>query len=315
MKKIFIALAAIATIAACNKAEVLETSEKESIAFTNPFVDNSTKADKAEDPSFNGTAKFEKFQVWGTANGVAIFEGNDVVGEVGTNSVWECTKKQYWVKDVAYKFAAVANGNVTKTENGLPKTVSYTANGTSDLVYAENLGAEGNGIIGQTVGTNSKVAFTFTHLLAKVKFTVETNTTVEGYSYEVTDIKVNNAYASGLYDVTSGVWTPVAGSGQEFGAITVNKDAKIQECEQEKLLIPMTGVTVSYKIALKYGTETIWSEQMTGDKAVSLNTQVLAAANSYNFKITANVGEEIKFTVEENPTWTPSTGGTTVTVQ
>ena len=315
MKKIFIALAALATIAACNKAEVLETPEGEAISFTNPFVDNATKAAKAEDPSFNGTAKFENFQVWGTANGVAIFEENDVTGTVGANSVWECNKKQYWVKDVAYKFAAVANGTVTKLANGLPKTISYAANGTSDLVYAENLGADGNGIIGQTAGSNSKVAFTFTHLLAKVKFTVETNTTVEGYSYEVTDIMIDNAYASGTYDVATKVWTAEEGDGQSFGEITVSKDAKIQECEQEKLLIPLTGVTVSYTIALKYGSETIWSEEMTDDKAVSLSTQVLAAANSYNFKITANVGEEIKFTVEENPTWGPSTGNTGVTVQ
>ena len=303
MKKIIIALAAFASIAACNKAEVIETPEGEAISFSNPFVDNSTKAEKAEDPSFNGVTKFEEFQVWGTANGVAIFNGEDVEGTVAENSVWKCAKKQYWVKDVAYKFAAVANGSVEELNNGLPKKISYVADGVSDLVYAENLGLEDKGIIGQAADSNEPVEFTFAHLLAKVKFTVETNTDIDGYSYEVTDIKIDNAYASGTYTVDSKEWETTSGEGQDFSTITVDQDNKVQECAQEKLLIPMNGVTVSYKIALKYGSETIWQEDKTGDNAVTISNQELEAANSYNFKITANVGEEITFSVEENPTW------------
>ena len=296
MKKIFIAFAALATIAACNKAEVIETPEGEAIAFANVFIDNATKAGEATDPSFNGPNKLTKFQVWGTANNVAIFAGEDVTGKVEENSIWTCTKKQYWVEGVNYDFAAVVNGTVTSLSNGLPATISYTANGTSDLIYAESMD-----VVGKAAGSNVPIEFTFAHLLAKAKFTVETNTDVEGYSYEVTNIKITNAYASGTYDIAEEKWNGVAGSGQAFSTITVSSTDKNQECEQEKLLIPLETVTVSYDVALKYGSEVIWSQT---DNTVTPTGLKLEAAKSYNFKLTLNVGEEIKFSVETDPTWT-----------
>ena len=53
MKKIFIALIAIASVAACNKAEVIETVEGEAIEFSNAFVNNATKA---TDPPYGAVA-------------------------------------------------------------------------------------------------------------------------------------------------------------------------------------------------------------------------------------------------------------------
>ena len=44
MKKVFIAFAALATLAACNKAEVIGVPEGEEIAFNEVFVDNATKS-------------------------------------------------------------------------------------------------------------------------------------------------------------------------------------------------------------------------------------------------------------------------------
>ena len=44
MKKVFIAILAVAAFAACNKAEVVESAPAAAIAFENAFVDNTTKA-------------------------------------------------------------------------------------------------------------------------------------------------------------------------------------------------------------------------------------------------------------------------------
>lgn len=299
MKKVILAIAAVVALAACSNEETLVESPRQAIGFGAPFVENSTRA--AVDPSYNGTNKLTKFQVWGTANGVAIYEGQDVTGNVGPNSVWECTKKNYWIENVKYKFAAVANGTVT-AENGLPKSISYSADGITDLIYAENFGSDGNGIVGQSAGSNVPVAFTFNHLLAKAKFTVSTNTSVEGYEYEVTNIKIANAYASGVYNVgAETLWTDlvVNENGQAFDSVTVNSANKSLECANEKLLIPVEDVVVSYTVTLKYNGGTIWSETKTHDNL----TQDLEAGYSYNFKITVNVGEEIKFNVENDPSW------------
>lgn len=302
MKKVILAIAAVVALAACSNEETLVESPREAIGFGNPFVENSTRA--AVDPSFNGTNKLTKFQVWGTANSVAIYAGEDVTGEVGTGSIWTCTKKNYWIEGVTYNFAAVANGTVETLSNGLPATIAYTANGTSDLIYAEN-----KGIDGKAAGSNNLVEFTFNHLLAKAKFTVTTNTSVEGYQYEITNIKIANAYASGIYTVGGSWGTLVAAQdGQAFDSITVNSTTKTAECANEKLLIPIENVVVSYTVTLKYNDGQIWSETKTHN----LDND-LAAANSYNFKITVNVGEEIKFNVEQDPTWT-ATDDTTITL-
>jgi hypothetical protein len=296
MKKVIFALAAVVALAACSKEQTLVQPEREAIGFGTPFVENSTRA--AVDPSFNGTNKLTKFQVWGTANSVAIYEGQDVEGQVGEGSIWTCTKKNYWIEGVTYNFAAVANGTVETLSEGLPATIAYTANGTSDFIYAEN-----KGIIGKAAGSNEAVPFIFNHLLAKAKFTVSTNTTVEGYVYEITNIKIANAYASGVYNVgAETLWTNLVGNenGQAFDSVTVNSTTKTAESANEKLLIPVNNVAVSYTVTLKYNGEPIWSEPKTHN----LDND-LAAANSYNFKITVNVGEEIMFNVEQDPSWAP----------
>lgn len=307
MKKVISALAAVVALAACSNEETLYTPQPEIIGFGQPFIENSTRA---TDPSYSGNNKLTEFYVWGTANGVAIYDGNKVTGEVGENSVWTCTKKNYWIEGVKYKFAAVAGGTVKTLSNGLPATIEYTANGANDLVYAKNFGDDGNGIVGQAAGANEAVPFIFNHLLAKAKFTVSTNTNVEGYSYEITNIKVDNAYASGVYDVADEKWGTLvaAENGQAFDDVTVNATTKTAECANEKLLIPVEDVEVSYTVTLKYNGGTIWSES----KSHTLSSD-LAAANSYNFKITVNVGEEITFNVENDPSWT-TTADNTITL-
>lgn len=312
MKKLFIAMFAVAAVTACAKDEAISLNQ-EAIDFGSPFVENSTRA---TDPSYGGGVnKFTQFQVWGTANGVAIYAGEDVEGTVGSNivegketNVWTCTKKNYWVNGAKYKFAAVANGTVgTPLANGLPATISYTANGTSDLIYAENFGTNNEGIVGQPAGSNVPVELTFNHLLSKVKFTVTTAMTAEDYRYEVTGINITSAPASGVYTVADKKWDPAAAAGQAFDSITVDAENKAVECEYEKLIIPTSTVTVAYKAALQIKNgdkwDTIWADDKTTNP-VTLNNVTLAAGNAYNFTITLNIGEEIKFSVDENPNWT-----------
>ena len=107
---------AVAAVTACAKDEAISLNQ-EAIDFGAPFVENSTRA---TDPSFGTTGKpFEKFQVWGTAGDVAIYAGDNVTGSVGLNSVWTCTKQNFWVNGVVYKFAAVANDDANGDKAGV----------------------------------------------------------------------------------------------------------------------------------------------------------------------------------------------------
>lgn len=308
MKKyLYIALAA-AALTSCSSEEVMETVEKQAIAFGNPFIENSTRA--AVDPSFSNTDnKLTSFNVWGTVddtqgNPVAIFANDLVNGEVGVGSVWTCTKTQYWIEGSKYNFAAVVNGNVTELgDDKLPKTITYTADGTTDLLYDKS----DEDIVGKPA---KDPEFIFEHLLSKVKFTVENSTTdASNYKHVITGIKIANAYATGSYDVPTKKWTGTSGgNGQSFDDITAT--AASTECANEKLLIPgLTEVKVEFTVNLYYNngtTETLMSTTpYTGANAKTATiTGGLLAANAYNFKITVGMGSKIQFTVEKTPTWT-----------
>ena len=330
MKKIFIAFAALAALAACNKAEVISATEGELISFANPFVDNATKAD---DKTYSGDKKLTAFNLYGTVTGttgtINIYDGCQVTGSVGT-AVWNCPVDQYWIGGAKYNFAAVADGTVATVDTyGMPLTITCNTviadNVQKDLLYVrpDEITAASSG--------NGPVNLVFNHLLAKAQFTV--NSTTEGdYYYSVKDININN-YVNGTYyaqDVAIDAENTIAantwvGTGDKantaFGNIEdvreANKDGKT--CEYQRLLIPNTeNLTVTFTVEL-------WNANGTTDTAddVKLSTkdetiavtEKLLAGNAYNFNISLSVGELIQFTVTQNPTWTPATGGSNVTLK
>lgn len=304
MKKILISMLAVAALVSCSKEESIRVDQGEAIAFGNAFVDNSTRA---TDPSYSGTADFTSFQVWGTvkandaATPVAIFEDDTVTGTVGANSVWTCNVKQYWIKDALYNFAALANADaVALGDDKLPKTVTYTADQT-DLVYAKSAQ-----YIGKASG-NELVAFTFQHLLSKVNFTVVNGSQdAEGYSFLVRDIEIAGATA-GTCDVTTTpvTWAATANDGYTIANITVDNDTASADCGTALLVVP-GDVTVSFNVDI------LVDGVVLGTKEYTSAATTLAPANSYNFVVTPTVGEEIKFTVANDPTWAEEPG---VTVQ
>jgi hypothetical protein len=174
-----------------------------------------------------------------------------------------------------------------------------------------------------TDGTpNGIVTFNFAHLLAKAKFTVNNNSIeATNYLHKVRDIKITNAYNTAKYNVAGKVWTDQdSNGGQAFDGVVA--EAAATECENEKLLIPgLTSVTVEFIVDLFYvetvdgvTTETlVRTTAYTGTNAKTANVAI-EAAKAYNFNITVSVGELIQFSVKEQPTWTPTTGPTDVTL-
>ena len=302
MKKIFIALAAVATIAACNKAEVIETQEGEQIAFSNAFVENTTKA--ATDPSLGTTAKpFTSFNVWGTVGGVAIYNGAEVTGTVGSTIVdgketnlWTCTSvKQYWIKDAQYKFSALANaGTVTLGDDKLPAKTTFDATAANvDLLYAEPVERVG------LASGNPAVEFTFNHLLSKVKFTVINNSTAAtGYSFDVKNITIT-CPKTGTIKLADKTWESLStAAAYSVPTVTVNNSTASAECASELLLIP-GSVSINYTVDIKCDGTTVATHTPT-----AAYTATLVGGNSYNFVVNVAVGEEITFSVEKQPTWT-----------
>lgn len=307
MKKILISMLAVAALVSCSKEESIRVDQGEAIAFGNAFVDNATRA---EDKTY-GEVDLTAFNVYGTVTGTAgtvnIFNGDAVTGSVG-NAVWSCANKQYWIEGATYDFAAVVDATVAKDAkdaNNMPTTLTTVADATmnfKDMLYADNLD-----IVAKKTG-NGAVNFTFEHLLAKAFFTVTSNT-ADGYYYTVTDITVGN-YESGVYTIADGTWAPGTATAVAFGDIeeVTADDTDGKTNATQMLLVPTTEdfvVTFAadiYKNDVKLGTET---------KSITVAND-LVKGNVYNFKIALSVGEEIKFTVTNDPTWGDETG---VTIQ
>ena len=315
MKKIFLAFAALAALAACNKADIIGSPEGEVIAFANPFVDNATKA---ADKTYSGDKALTAFNLYGTVTGstgtINIYNGCKVTGSV-SNAVWTCPVDQYWIGGATYNFAAVADGTVAVDANGMPATITCNTavdvnNAQKDLLYAT---ATATG----KASNNEKVNFTFSHLLSKAQFTVKSNTQGD-YYYSVKDININH-YINGTYTVEDGSWAVTGEMGNTaFGNIVDVRasDVNGKTCEFQRLLIPTTGeFTVSCTIELWNANGDADDVMLSTEDKTFTVTQDLVKGQAYDFNLSLSVGELIRFTVTQNPTWDPATGGSNVTLQ
>ena len=342
MKKIFLAVVALAAMTACSNDEFVSI-DRAPINFGEAFVDNATRA--ADLTYGGGTTQLKQFYVYGTVKGegvdtpVNIFSGNLVEGTVGSNdddedgvttpNIWTCSKTEYWVPGAAYKFVAVKDHygvSAPQTNYGMPTTIDYntkvheTAGRQYDLIYAA---AE----VDKATDNQGPVNFTFEHLLSKVQFTVTSNTTGD-YSHSITGISVKN-FATRTYTIggdddkdgkDNGTWnsTTTPNHPISFGDITgVNAASKEnigttdeingKTNETQMLLIPTTeSFDVSFTVEVWRGSTMISSE----DKTITV-TNDLVKGNAYNFTIDCKLNSAIKFSVTNNPTW-GNGGGVTV---
>ena len=316
MKKLFIAVLSMATLASCFQSEF---AVEQAIDF-NTYVGSTTKA---IDPSIdNDNITNYSFYVWGTTQEnivgapiVPIFE-NVEVDYVGGVWKYEPQYTQYWLSGNKYNFAAVVNGNVATLKNGLPKTIDYTAGTDLDLLYArtaQDITRDSN---------NSKtVAFTFEHLLSKAVFTftntTEKTTDAPANIYKVTDIVISNLDAAAVYDVDLG-WEQNADADLdvEFGNIVAstendtNNAAAIEVKEQESgkslyehLLIPGDhNVTITCNIVLYNGVADANHVVKTIPYSNTLSI-TLEKGKAYNFALSAGLEETIDFKVNTVDEW------------
>lgn len=204
MKKLLISMLAVATLASCAKEETLSFDKGEAIQFGNAFVDNATRA--AVDPSYNTTTKpLASFNVYGAVEGVNIFDGDTVVkGDAAYGAAWtiQNAPTQYWIEGASYTFDAVVDATSVTPDSatGLPTSLNYNTDTQKDMLHNRVT------TVGKPTENDGLVAFTFTHLLSKVKFTVTNNTasTANRYRYTVSDIEITNANLVGDYAIPGG---------------------------------------------------------------------------------------------------------------
>jgi hypothetical protein len=329
MKKLFLMLAAAAAVASCSKDYTIVADQGEAIEFGS-FVENSTRANAATDPSYSTTAgkgvALTQFNVYGAVGGVNIFNGNLVTkggDDVDYGEAWTLTgATQYWINGANYEFVAVVDGNkkvgenvITKTTlfdtTGIPNFITYNSDGATDLLCKR---VERNAVDGNT--DTSLVGFQFTHLLSKVMFSVKNNTNAAATNYRIvlTEAKITGALANSTYVVSTGLWNnDLNPTTKDFTLenLIINSDDQ-QYHSTELLLLPGVNVGVYVKAEIQATANgTNWTKVSTMEKTftnVLGADKTLVANQAYHFAVTLGIGTEIQFTATAMPEWTDGDG-------
>ena len=312
MKKFFIAIVALAAAVACSNDDIISI-DRQTIGFGNAFVDNATRI---EDPSYGADNLIEEFYVWGTVKGntdntLNLYNGARVYDnspEYGT--AYTCDQTEYWIPSATYNFVAVANATSVAPATGLPTTISYTADGTSDLLYTTTgVTAKTNAQAEPTEGVNGNnvVAFTFNHLLSKIHFEFVNASGSDKCKFEITDIKVYGQNAAGTYDIANQTWTAngtiAVDDAWNFGGAANITDGATVTSEKAFLFVPGNQtLNISFTKNFYYDGTPSNTETVTATL-----TNNFAANGAYVIKATLKSGKQIDFSVGSLGGWDSDT--------
>lgn len=325
MKKIFVAMLALAAATACSNDELVSVNQ-EAIGFDNAFINNSVRS--VNDPSFKEGNMFTDFAVFGYVENAVLLDGvrvaQDVTNEDLKNSTWKYEGTQYWIAGANYNFNAVApktNGGWTKTAATKDATtLSFTNNGTTDLLYALTT-QEGK------VSGNEVVDFDFRHILSKVKFSFENAYNATNATIRVKDIVITNPHktATVVLDAST-AWSNLAVANDftlSFGMATDNEastdateNAEVAyafgatyESQNELFLIPSSE---SYAYNVTFIVELLVSKTVVATYThTATATFAPEAGKAYDIKTVINAEnidpeheqEPIEFSVNALPDW------------
>lgn len=311
MKKVIFALAAVVALAACSKEQTVVADRGDAIGFDS-FIENATRA-AADD-----FTSVSSFKVWGDVTGniddsnddyIFLYNGADVTkGDKAYGEAWTCEKTEYWLPSATYNFMAIAGisgeTTVTPASGAFPTAINYTADGTTDLLLSEKVTVTTDNKSNPTgVNTNKCVAFTFKHLLSKVYFNFVNNSTSDNYKFEISNITISGAKASGEYSITDKKWTSVSDDAVatpfSFGSVanTITKGASAPSPSANAcLFIPgAQTLTVSFKQKTYSGNKLMGEDTITAPLSTSFD-----ANGCYIIKVSLSAGMPISFTVEQD---------------
>lgn len=324
MKKFILPLIAIAAFASCSKDNIIDEN-RQVIRFDAPFINNATKA---IDPSYSDANPINEFQVWGTVKGtqntVGLFATNGYGATVtrdgaGDGFPFACDETEYWLPSAEYNFYAIAGaGDKVTLTNGVPTAITrYTADGTTDLIYAQSASIKTTAAATPEDGSlneNGCVAFSFDHLLSKVKFTFTNGFPANSdVSLRVKNIAITNAISLANYTISSKTWTALNVASQSFGhgvaadatevvdALAIEPNQSVTS-NYERMLIPGNrSWTVQFDVEyLKQDINGKWQVVASESKKQATVTTTFTAGYSYNLTATiTSQFKEITFTVDE----------------
>lgn len=320
MKKIFIAILAVAGLVACSQDQLVEAPKSVAIAFDNAFVNNSTRAtdidiDNLQDFGVYGSVVNNQNQQGLIFNKQQVTKGADG---------YSYSPDQYWIANAQYDFVAIApytdakwSYTTTDAKNGTLSFNNENAAANQDLLFASAART--------TQDITSKpdaVSFTFNHLLSRVRFTfVNGFAAGSNITLKITDVHITDTYKSGTIDVANGevanTWTAADNTlnvdfndaGTEFLAANGGSAST----EHHYLIPAQASYNITFKVELQQAGVSVGNYPRTA----TVNALNLQKGQSYELKATLNASNTsdkgeiypIEFTVNSVENWQPNNGG------
>jgi hypothetical protein len=332
-KSVILSLSALALLSACSSETVdMPKGEQTEIAFST-FIDKSTKAD----PSYT-TTNLAEFAVYGyivensssaskeLTDYANLFKGTTVKKDADKGT-WGYDGTKYWIDGATYNFCALAptsldNVNVVVGDDktyDLTITNFKNTDGKTDIIFADP-----DQVKYSKGTTNTNVAFTFQHLLSKVKFSFSSGfPSSSGIAIGIKDVKITNAVAQGtvVAEAKTTNWKDQTGTvtlnfgryGAAGSALPI--DGTAGSIGDELLLIPTAAqdYTVTFTVIARVDDKEIADYYITA----TIKNQELKAGYAYNF--TATISHEnivdnglnpITFSVTSVDNWAAGSGST-----
>lgn len=296
-KQLFVLGLAVAALASCTNEEVTDIADSNVIGFKT-FVGNATKAVTDVD-----NKSLQNFYVYGLKSSTPLLT-NEKVYKSGT--AWGYDDIQKW-EAATYNFAAYSNGGTATDVDGKIETgVSYDA--TSGLKIADyEVGTDNRDLVASISttdisSTNTPVEFTFSHTLAKVKFTVQS-------SMGTNEIAISDLSVTGVKDKATLTYTSAGGASWTTpsnartlpgAAGTTTTDAPYFD---EFVVIPQNNeITVTFKAAITVE-DTPINKQLSATIAAASCDWKPGMCYNYVATIDASDMDIITFTLDEVTPW------------
>lgn len=317
MKRVLIGAIAVMLAGACSKSSVVEHPDPVAIAFENPFVGNSTKA---EDLTKDNLADFG---VWGYMEKLSgVVFSNEKVSRfaAGSDVQWRYNNTQYWVPDKSFHFTAVAPAAqaqhyvASAVDGGTLVFDNKAANADVDLLQAY-----ASKITGALSVDPGAVEFTFVHLLSRIIFSFTNALPADIAQIAVTGVQITDAYGKGVATFEGGELDNWSVDPQDKNLTIHFGDMVAGDAVNGRIAIGKKGVT-AHKYCIPAGenfkvlfTVTLYQGTVkVGEKThiAAVEGMEFQPGHSYEFKATLteeNVIDDlhpIKFSVKEFDEWT-----------
>lgn len=346
MKKsiLFIAAGALA-LSACTSSEVIEEGvQSNAIGFQTVIGKPSRAVTLIKD-------NLTKFYVYSyytksgmTANPVNVFEGQEVYLDTETKA-WKYDDTRYWVSGGTYNFYAYScNSTAITTANGNPAMDLTASDATgralnindyvcnkdhqNDLIFASTENVTGKEAAApEEAPANSKVAFTFKHILTKIN-AVFTSEFASGYDIVVSNVKLVNVRDKGNYNPKGDpAWEEVKRTKDDSEVLLeVSSDNNVATDDEDEtkvkkvttgdaFVIPFAyteaNVRLEFNIQVKQGNDVFLSRTLKGTWKPNW---VPGYSYTYQIKITGTAAnlEPIVFETADNMNIDGFTVGTNV---